>query len=513
MSNQRLLNEGVDLSDVIKLNDNTPHKLFDYQIYHTGHLLHLLLSGNHSVIDASDTGTGKTIVWTKIMYILKEYGYNFVVVCPKSLINKWTIETESFSDSVLFITNYEQFIRGQYLTRVKKTKHTIVDYGERPNKKNKDKVVRFPIYGDVEYYTNEVTQSKYVELIKGVKGGKYWNFKNVGAKTLFIFDEAHRLKNISSQIFKCVSQLISSTACKLAFLSATIGEDPTKLGLIAKACGLYVGDWKFKAWAMKYGCKDIFVCRKKNGGVQKALKFVGNNSDITRLHNVLFPGFGSRMRIKDIPQFPETVIEPLLITIDNSYCSEAEEHVKEINDKIEELKDFGYVRQEFNLMMDIYCAQLTELLKLQNMYDLIDDHIENGESVVIFVKFIHTLRCLLKHYSNAKEYSGENVHERSINLDMFQKNVINILVCTLDAGGVGIDMHDEYGGHPRFSLFTPNNSAQLLKQGLGRTHRSTAKSVSYQVILYCKDTVEEKVYKNVLHKINNIELLNDGDLE
>jgi hypothetical protein len=51
-----------------------------------------------------------------------------------------------------------------------------------------------------------------------------------------------------------------------------------------------------------------------------------------------------------------------------------------------------------------------------------------------------------------------------------------------------------------------------MRQALGRVWRDSAKSKSIQKIVFVSGTIEEKVCKQVNEKLNNLDLINDGDL-
>ena len=54
----------------------------------------------------------------------------------------------------------------------------------------------------------------------------------------------------------------------------------------------------------------------------------------------------------------------------------------------------------------------------------------------------------------------------------------------IQAGGVGVSLHDLHGGHPRMSIISPTWSGQDLKQVLGRIHRAGSKTPAIQKIVF-----------------------------
>ena len=72
-------------------------KLLNYQVEHVERLAYSLTSYNR-VLDASDTGTGKT--YTSVA-VCKIFGWKPFIICPKSVITSW-LKVLKF---ILYISN------------------------------------------------------------------------------------------------------------------------------------------------------------------------------------------------------------------------------------------------------------------------------------------------------------------------------------------------------------------------------------------------------------------------
>jgi SNF2 family DNA or RNA helicase len=167
------------------------------------------------------------------------------------------------------------------------------------------------------------------------------------------------------------------------------------------------------------------------------------------------------------------------------------------------------------LVILLRARQKAELFKVPLLVDLIEEAYIEGKSIVVFVNFRETLDNLLeelKQYSVSVIRGGQKEEERYEAIKSFQQDQTRICVCMMQAGGVGVSLDDRQGIHPRISLITPSYSAVEMKQALGRIHRASSKSKSLQYILFAAGTVEEDACKAVRAKLNNISLLNDGDL-
>ena len=101
---------------------------------------------------------------------------------------------------------------------------------------------------------------------------------------------------------------------------------------------------------------------------------------------------------------------------------------------------------------------------------------------------------------------------RQKNIDDFQSDKERIILVNVAAGGAGVSLHDLNGNYPRLSIISPSYSAVLMRQSTGRVWRDGAKTKSLQKIVFVNGTVEEKVCEIVNQKLNNLDLLNDGDL-
>ena len=134
---------------------------------------------------------------------------------------------------------------------------------------------------------------------------------------------------------------------------------------------------------------------------------------------------------------------------------------------------------------------------------------------MVFVSFRETLEALaqqLRRSDISIIRGGQSQTERDEQIDLFQSNKHRVCLCMIQAGGVGVSLHDTTGTHPRVSLLTPAYNATELKQALGRIHRAGGKTPVLQKIVFVAGTIEESACRAVKKKLENIQLLNDGDL-
>jgi superfamily II DNA or RNA helicase len=188
-----------------------------------------------------------------------------------------------------------------------------------------------------------------------------------------------------------------------------------------------------------------------------------------------------------------------------------DEEYKEINYCMNRLK----VKEYYTLCLGrlIRAKQRIELLKVPTFLEIIEDGLENNYSVVVFVNYKETQDQLLFHMkTSCRIAGGQTMEERQTNIDMFQTNKSRIIISTIQAGGVGISLHDLDGHFPRMSVISPTWSGQDLVQCLGRIHRAGGKSPVIQKIVYCAKSYEVKICEIIEQKLKNISSINDGDL-
>ncbi len=158
--------------------------------------------------------------------------------------------------------------------------------------------------------------------------------------------------------------------------------------------------------------------------------------------------------------------------------------------------------------------QKIELLKTPLFIDMIEEGLEDGMAIVVFVNFTETIQALAKRLKTKCIFDGKTIDAvRQQNVDDFQAGKEKVILVNIASGGAGLSLHDIDGLNPRLALISPSYSAVLMRQATGRVWRENSKSKSVQKILFVAGTVEERVCQNVQEKLKNLDILNDGDLK
>jgi len=430
---------------------STTPTLFDWQIFHAKVLMTSLLNHGYAK-DGSDTGTGKTFV---ALYLAKKMGLVPFVLCPKSVVPSW--------------------------------KDTMLSYGYEPTDQHAytyEKMIR----GSTEFYD-----------------GSKWLLNP--KKALVIFDEDHRCKGNKSKNAKMMIAA-KRAGLNILCLGATSCTNPTEMRALGYVLDLHddKGWWR---WSLKNGCKR---------GLFGGLEFKGSKAVLKRLHDHIYKNGarGSRIKIADLPPgaFPNSNI--IAQGYDISGRSDIDLIYSDLKAELTALEGKKYTDTDNPLVAQLRARQEIELLKVPLFEELARDAYESGNSVAIFVNFRETMEVLLRRLAGLCEirmiHGGQTETERELQCLGFQNDAARIMICTIQAGGTGVSLHDINGNHPRVSLISPTFSAIDFKQTLGRIHRAGAKSPAVQKIVFAEGTVEMRVCKLVKRKLDNLDLINDDEL-
>jgi len=166
------------------------------------------------------------------------------------------------------------------------------------------------------------------------------------------------------------------------------------------------------------------------------------------------------------------------------------------------------------LVIRLRAREKTEMLKIPLIQEMVEDSIESGMSVVIFLNFSASIDALAERLNTKCIFDGRISDKiREQNKKDFQSNKERIIIINSAAGGVGLSIGDEIGKYPRIALISPDDSAFKMKQVQGRIWRENSKSKSIIRFIFISNTIEEQVSNNVRQKLFNMDLINDSDLK
>lgn len=451
--------------------------LLEYQIPHARQLVHALDRYGSTAVDASDTGTGKTYSAAEVARALK---LKPIVICPKAVTISWKRVMDKFGIEYLGISNYEMFKGLKW-------------YPYNPALKDSDNL-------------ENASLCPYIAKVAGKSDQPYvWN--NLPQDVLIIFDEAHRCKNSKTGNSKLLLSTKDLVARKL-LLSATLADRPQFFAPFAVMLDFCPTVEHYR----------LFKRKLEVGGVRTVNQFIKNGQQVAmlKLHEMIFPDHGSRIRIKDLgDKFPKNQIVADTYQMDDETVT----RIREAYDSISAISVQAEAREktaECALARMVFARMKVEALKVKTMVDLGVDSLENGNSVVFFVNYLDTMDLIVEamhdrgHPVKLLIRGGQSMKERQCIVDQFQDDMEKVIICQIQSGGVGISLHDTKGDSPRVSIISPSWSAQDLMQTLGRIHRAGGKTVCIQKLVYCHGTVEERICAIVNMKLVNYLQINDG---
>jgi SNF2 family DNA or RNA helicase len=431
-----------------------------YPCQHEAYLFFLSrLEQGQSTLDTSDVGTGKTVVAVKLARALIEKGRPVLVVCPKAVIPMWEREFLGEGVSPLTVLNYEKLRGGRTAWVQKKFKRVMT-----------------------------------------------WKLPE---NAVVFFDEVHNCKGVSTQNAQL---LIAATLQGHAThnMSATAAEDPTEMRALGYALGLHSlnatdvkGKKSWTRWMSAHGCvQDSWnkwvPTRRIYFEPIKERVYSGEEACAHKLTVGHFPD-----SFRDNLVFIDTLDFGDKNAIHNAYAENG------ITPRIvEDLIEHGTVGGNDCVLVDLLRArQLAESYKLPLITNMVEELIEAGHSVPVFLNFrdsIEYLQTSLRHLNPQVVQGGQSPQARDEALTAFQTDAARVLLVNVAAGGTGVSLHDTLGNHSRVSLISPSFNAKQHLQTLGRIHRNGAKTDAVQKILVAAGTVEVAVMKSIERKITNM---------
>lgn len=435
--------------------------LLDYQRPAVAQLARLQYQ-HRVTLDASDMGTGKTFMGASL---IRHFDEPTLVVCPLAVMPSWLRAGQALGTE-FDVINYEMLRTG----RTPYASATKVPYrlaGDPPDKKR-----------------------------------TYNRFDWAPEVGFVLFDEVHRCNGLSSDQSKLLSRAVSAGK-RIHMMSATPAESPLKMKSLGYALGLFSSPANWLNWAMRHGCKKGHF-----GGYTFAGRKEQRKAIMDRIHAQLFPHRGVRLRVDEIPGFPEVSRQVELIGLDKADARKIDALYQEMAAELQSIDAKGIGENEATRLMRQ--RQVIEMLKVPAIIEMVEDGIEQGKAVAVFVNFRDTITALsARLQTDCIIWGDQDPAERECNRQNFQANKERVILCT-DAGGIGLDLHDIRGEFPVEMLINPGWNATSFKQILGRNRRAGARSKALQKILFADGTPEMRVWEKLRDKVGNLDHLCDA---
>lgn len=441
-------------------------KLLEYQVDPARQLLRALQCGEAEwgypgAWDCSDMGVGKTY---QTLAAALATGLEIGIVCPLAVIPAWKRAFAHFGKQPpLFVMNYESLRTG-----------------------NREWVKAEPM---------------------PTGQGRRFAWTMDPKHTMLIFDEAHNMKSTGKK-----TQALGIAAIRqkfpCIFASGTLARDPTEMRASGRIVGLHNGGPDFEKFMLDHNCEGSGIAWKFYGGRR-------GREALQRIHRTVFPARGVRVRIADLgDRFPDTQI--MAESFDTGETQKIAEAFRAAEEMLARMQAQGASEQEIRMRKASAYMEAwhqSERLKVPAIAEMARQELEEGRSVAIFCNFVDCRMALMDALATkCAIYGGQNAQHREACIADFQGDRSRVIVANIDAGGVGVSLHDINGEFPRTAIILPTNKVVSMTQALGRVHRAGGKSRSRQIIFFAAGTVEEQICDVTRRRMAQITTLNDGEL-
>ena len=422
-------------------------QLYDWQRPSRDKLVEIFRSGSLIAVNASDTGTGKTVC---ALDVARTLGWRPLVIAPKAVRSSWINMAKAMgcADMLLDVINPEKLLHKQ------------------------------PWFHDNKWHLPADSMVIWDEVTRGTLG---WESKTT--------EIAARLKVHKIPVLA---------------MSATIAGSPLQM----RCLGYWLG-WhsysksSFFQWAFSLGC-----VRNNWRGVDFP-RTKKNLANMDKLHQQMAPVM-SRIRIADLKEFPECDRQVKLFDLGKKETDEMNELYDEMEEKIlkhhgNPLVETLFLRQHIEYLKVPLLHQLAMETLEEDMSPIIFVCFRDTMAALKALFDKQGIAVSLIHGVQGEREQAE----RDAGIAKFQSNEVNVCIAMTQAGGIGISMHD-LNGRPRRSFINISYNAIELKQVFGRDHRAGSLSKSVQTIVLAAGTIEEKIHAALAGKLRNMDTLNDG---
>lgn len=254
--------------------------------------------------------------------------------------------------------------------------------------------------------------------------------------------------------------------------------------------------------------------------------------DMLVLHHLLFKGqypcahsmklqYSMECRKNNLPSVSNKII--FHNEIRSIQCFMTEEHRQAIDIAAQELWELILQEQEKNRLSSSQIVlmnklrNLTEYHKIDTFAEIIDHTLTCNLSCILLLNFKKTQKDLYEKL--AKKYLPDTIvlisghqspKDRQHAIRSFQSNQARIILVMMQAGGIGISLHDITSKYPIVVPISPPLSATHFTQGAGRGYRNGSLSDCLQLLIFAKNTIEEKIYFKQKEKLQCQDILNYG---
>jgi SWI/SNF-related matrix-associated actin-dependent regulator 1 of chromatin subfamily A len=430
---------------------------FHYQLNGAWRGVHL-----KKYVNGDAPGLGKTlqsIMTLELLTLMGNQSMPALVICPSSLRLNWQREIQMWTNKKAVILSdrikhtWKEFIRigaAQYIIcNYESLKKYFVAEIKKPNP-------------DAPLRLNYVHFHDTINLFKAV-----------------IIDESHRVKETKTQQTKFVAGLCRGKEYVLALTGTPVVNKPRDLASQLAILEQIKHFGNYKAFLNRY-------CEGYNGA-----------SNLRELNYLINKNCFYRREKKDVlKELPDKMRQIVLCEIATRY-----EYTQAQNDLENYLKEYKKATDEQiqksmrgEIMVRIgHLKNISARGKIKDVVESIQEVIDSGEKMVVFVHLKEVAAALKKEFPEAVTILGDDpTHIRQLNVDAFQNQPqCKLIICSIKAGGVGVTLT----AASRVAFVELPWHAADCDQCEDRCHRIGQKDSVQCTYFLGKDTIDEEIYK------------------
>jgi len=360
-------------------------------------------------INGDMPGLGKTLQAVATVVGAELHGnvtFPCLVICPSALKINWCREFDMWTNKKAMVLDDKNKSNWHRFWEIGNTDVFVVNYESL----KKYFVTHMPEKKDLKF-AKDITMDSRISLFKSV-----------------IIDESHRLKNPASITAKIVLNITKSKEYIICLTGTPVVNKPVDL-------------WSQLAVIFqlnKFGGPDGYKMRYCEGGSGK--------SNLKELNYLLNENcFFRRAKedvLKDLPPKSRQIINNQLSNqkeydlVNNEFKKFLEE-----NQNLEDKEIKKKIRYETLVKIPLL-LKISAKGKIEEAKEFINEIIESGQKIVIFVMHTEIVRLLQEEFPKAVRVTGmDSAEQKQHSVDSFQKNAhTNIIICNHKAAGVGLTL-------------------------------------------------------------------------
>eukprot|EP01127_Copromyxa_protea_P016450 TRINITY_DN4889_c0_g2_i1.p1 TRINITY_DN4889_c0_g2~~TRINITY_DN4889_c0_g2_i1.p1 ORF type:complete len:1099 (-),score=234.97 TRINITY_DN4889_c0_g2_i1:59-3355(-) len=473
-----------------------------------------------SVILGDEMGLGKTVQSIAVithLWKVKNVKPPFLVVVPLSLVGNWADEFAKFSPNLVI----EKYIGNK--EEREETRKTIVDY-IRAQPKSERRDPDLPFHVMITTYELILNDISFLGKFK-------WRF--------VVVDEAHRLKNPESKLFRAMLEDIEMPT-KLLLTGTPIQNNLSELWALLHF--LMPSLFKDREVFLKYFKKINYKGRQSKKSLQKEEKRSPEDEErASVLHEIMRPFILRRVKedvLQDLPQKTEMVLYTGMSKLQKDYYkSILTQDTKILSDNRNSLMNavinlkkccnhpylFNGAEPLFNGIYKEGEHLVENSGKLVVLDKLLEKFKKDGQKVLIFCQMTRMLD-ILQDYLHFRNYTYERLdgsvrgEERYVTVRNFNTEETFIFLLSTRAGGLGLNLTSA----SKVIFYDSDWNPQQDLQAQARVHRIGQKSEVSVIRLVARHTVEEVILSRAYRKLKlkhdvldkgNFSTLPDDDMD